>query len=84
MIIKAIKLKKNGIFDVSSQKKYTVQQIFKKIIKLKKLHKIKLYEKKINITKPFKLNYSKTNNEFSWKPKTTLDKGLKIFKNENK
>lgn len=84
LILKTIKLKKNGIFDISSQKKYSVKQICKKIIKLKKLSKIKLYEKKINITKPVKLNYSKAINEFSWIPKTSLDKGLKKLLNEKK
>ncbi len=84
LIYEAIKLKIPGTFDVVSQKKYSVRQICLKIKNLKKLNNIQFIEKKINIMKSKKLNYNKTANTFNWKPKTDLNKGLKILLNEKK
>jgi nucleoside-diphosphate-sugar epimerase len=83
LIYKSINKKIVGIFEVASGKNISVKNL---VIKIKRLYKSK---KKIYFKEPKKTlnndysrsNIKKTIKNFNWKPKTTLDSGLRELMN---
>lgn len=79
-LVKLIKTSSRGIFNVSSDRSYVVKNValkIKKLINTKAVLNIGALPYRENEIWDYKLSNSKIRNQIKWKPKYTLEKGLK-------
>tara|TARA_R100001163_G_C5067102_1_gene206004 strand:+ start:4184 stop:5137 length:954 start_codon:yes stop_codon:yes gene_type:complete len=74
-------VQKNGTYNISRGQRVKIHDVAKKIIKLVGKGKIKLRDKQKGMPSRGTLDCTKARDDFNFNPKTSIDKGLKLYYN---